>query len=291
MGETMRSRNIKPGFFKNEQLAELPFEARILFAGLWCLADKEGRLQDRPKRIGVEVFPYEEVNADILLDGLRRQGLIVRYTVNETPYIQIVNFSKHQNPHHKEVPSVIPPPGSKPKLGSSSKQARPKHESSKAPLAPLIPDSLIPDSHIPDSPSLTPDSKDISAGAGNSKRRKANGEATVPYWQEMVSHINDSWKAKKGAPYPFDGKDWKPLKAKASAYGAWGIMALWDKYLEGKTFWGPKKGYSLGGFFEDIPVLVDDPKWRQMANEYRDKLEPVVGDVGALIAGLGKAMV
>jgi len=30
----MRARNLKPGFFKNEELADLPFEARLLFAGL-----------------------------------------------------------------------------------------------------------------------------------------------------------------------------------------------------------------------------------------------------------------
>jgi len=37
-----RSRNIKPGFFKNDHLVELPFEYRLLFAGLWTLADREG---------------------------------------------------------------------------------------------------------------------------------------------------------------------------------------------------------------------------------------------------------
>ena len=46
-----RARNIKPGFFANENLAECDPLARLLFAGLWCLADREGRLEDRPKRI------------------------------------------------------------------------------------------------------------------------------------------------------------------------------------------------------------------------------------------------
>jgi len=43
----MRSRNIKPGFFKNEIIAEMPTETRLLFIGLWLLADREGRLEDR----------------------------------------------------------------------------------------------------------------------------------------------------------------------------------------------------------------------------------------------------
>jgi len=36
----MRARNTKPGLFQNEQLAELPIEARWLFVGLPMLADR-----------------------------------------------------------------------------------------------------------------------------------------------------------------------------------------------------------------------------------------------------------
>ncbi|WP_461949107.1 hypothetical protein ACOKPE_14565 [Acinetobacter baumannii] len=46
-----RSRNIKPSFFMNEDIIELPYEARLLFIGLWTLADREGRLENRPKKI------------------------------------------------------------------------------------------------------------------------------------------------------------------------------------------------------------------------------------------------
>ena len=53
-----RAKNIKPGFFTNEQLAECSFAARLLFVGLWTLADREGRLEDRPRRIRAQVFPY-----------------------------------------------------------------------------------------------------------------------------------------------------------------------------------------------------------------------------------------
>ena len=59
-----RSRNIKPGFFTNDGLAELPFEVRLLFIGLWTLADREGRLEDRPKRIRMEIFPGDNVDVD-----------------------------------------------------------------------------------------------------------------------------------------------------------------------------------------------------------------------------------
>ena len=103
-----RSRNIKPAFFKNEDLAECSFESRLLFIGLWGLADKEGRLEDRPRRIKVEIFPYEEVNVDNLLDEL--EGFVMRYNINGCKYIQVLNFQKHQNPHCKEQASTIPAP-------------------------------------------------------------------------------------------------------------------------------------------------------------------------------------
>lgn len=107
-----RARNIKPGFFKNEILAEMPVEARLLFIGLWTLADREGRLEDRPKKIKIEILVYDDFDVDSLLDILVGGDFILRYEVGGKKYIQINNFTKHQTPHHKEIASDIPaPPG------------------------------------------------------------------------------------------------------------------------------------------------------------------------------------
>ena len=91
-----RIRTVKPELFKNEQLAELPVSARLLFIGLFCLADKEGRLEDRPKRIKAEVFPYDNVDINDQLTRLQSAGFIKRYEVGEMKVIQVVNFTKHQ---------------------------------------------------------------------------------------------------------------------------------------------------------------------------------------------------
>lgn len=104
-----RARNIKPGFFANENLAECEPLARLLFAGLWCLADREGRLEDRPKRIRAELLPYDSCDADELLNQLSKQGFITRYEVDSQKLIQVNGFTKHQMPHHKEVASTFPP--------------------------------------------------------------------------------------------------------------------------------------------------------------------------------------
>jgi hypothetical protein len=106
----MRARGIKPSFFTDEALVELPFEARLLFMGLWCVADREGRLQDRPKQLRIQLFPCDSVDVDGLLDRLQGENLILRYQVAGARYIQVINFKKHQRPHQNEVESVIPGP-------------------------------------------------------------------------------------------------------------------------------------------------------------------------------------
>ena len=110
----MRARNIKPSFFTNEYLAELSLEARLLFISLWCQADREGRLEDRPKRIKVEAFPFDDVDTDALLHEIAsatedgQPAFIHRYVIDGKGFIEICNFKKHQRPHTKEKASTLP---------------------------------------------------------------------------------------------------------------------------------------------------------------------------------------
>lgn len=131
-----RTRNIKPAFFDNDVLGGLEPLTRLLFIGLWCIADREGRLEDRPRKIKKTLLGYDDVNTEEtsgMLQQLADSGFIIRYTVEEDDFIQIVNFSKHQNPHMKEKDSEIPPPPgfeaeTSGKHGSSTRQARGKNE-------------------------------------------------------------------------------------------------------------------------------------------------------------------
>ena len=104
-----RIRSIKPDFFTNDELAEVKPVGRLLFIGLWCMADKEGRLTDRPTRIKAQILPFDGTDVSKLLDGLQERGFIQRYEVDGERYIQVVNFAKHQRPHHREEESVLPP--------------------------------------------------------------------------------------------------------------------------------------------------------------------------------------
>ena len=103
-----RARNIKPSFFQNDYLVELPFETRLLFIGLWTLADREGRLEYRPKKIKMEIFPADNVDVSNSVKELLDNGFITVYEKNSVKVIQITNFKKHQSPHGTEKDSLLP---------------------------------------------------------------------------------------------------------------------------------------------------------------------------------------
>ncbi|MDR8356135.1 hypothetical protein FPK59_20110, partial [Acinetobacter baumannii] len=103
-----RSRNIKPSFFMNEDIIELPYEARLLFIGLWTLADREGRLENRPKKIKMSLFPADDINVAEQLENISKFGFIELYNADGIDVIHIVNFVKHQNPHGLEKDSELP---------------------------------------------------------------------------------------------------------------------------------------------------------------------------------------
>jgi len=83
----------------------------LLFEGLWVLADRAGKLEDRPLRIKGEVFPYREgLDMEAMLDWLHAHSFILRYQVGSKKYILVLEFVKHQNPHKNETESEIPDP-------------------------------------------------------------------------------------------------------------------------------------------------------------------------------------
>jgi hypothetical protein len=166
-----RARNIKPSFFINEELVECQFVTRLLFIGLWTIADREGRLEDKPKKIKMALFPADIVYVDDSLSDLERRGFVSRYEIDGVKYIQIIAFTKHQNPHKDERPSTIPAQHSlgkskdfpdencyedsanQEKHSASTVQAQCNSDANTVSIG-LIPDSLlpIPDCLNPDTP-------------------------------------------------------------------------------------------------------------------------------------------
>ena len=147
-----RARNIKPSIMDNEDLADIEPLTRLLFIYLWMLADREGRLEDRPKRIAAQALAYDR-NADVskMLDKLQTSGFIERYEANGVACIQIKSFAKHQTPHIREAASTLP------SIEQGTTKAVPKHNLGNAEASPRSPESGF---LIPDTPYLIPDCED-----------------------------------------------------------------------------------------------------------------------------------
>ena len=161
-----RSRNIKPSIMDNEDLAALPALTRLLFIYMWMLADREGRLEDRPSRIKKQALGYDDGSADEMLNELAKAGFIERYESQGAKVIQILAFNKHQTPHIRESASELPC-----KVSSTTK-AVPSTNLGSAEPSPGSPDSPFP---LPDTPSLIPDSLNSEA---NASVAKATGKKT-----------------------------------------------------------------------------------------------------------------
>lgn len=246
----MRARNLKPGFFKNEDLAECDPLARLLFSGIWCMADREGRLEYRPKRIKAEVLPYDSCNIEKLLKQLSDKNFILIYSVNNENYIEILNFGKHQNPHCKEAESTIPAPE---KHHTNTIQEQDKNESRPA-------DSLL---LIPESPILNPDS-------GFLIPDKA-AKPQIPF-QEIIEYLN----SKTGKNFDHQSKETRAkIKARWGINGKQRSLEDFKRVIDNKCFdWGNNP--EMINYLR--PETLFGKKFESYLNEKHHPLSGVVSD-------------
>lgn len=256
-----RARNIKPGFFSNDALAECEPLARILFAGLWCIADKSGRLEDRPKKIKAEVLPYDDCDADDLLSQLEKHGFILRYSVCNFNAIQILNFEKHQNPHVKEAESTIQAPD---KNSASPLQEQETHTTNPADSLLPITDSLISDTGLP--------SKDLSAPSAQTTKKGTSLPADWKLskeWGDWALSEKPDWTADDVRRVADDFKDhWLANANQAKSKKAdW--FATWRKWVR-----SPLNEIKLAKPANKHTALVDSN--RAAINEWLKQDERVV---------------
>lgn len=157
-----RTRSLKPTFFTNEDLGECSPLARLFFAGLWCWADREGYVEDRPRRLRAQILPYDQADGELLVQELVDRGLVQRLTVNGEAVLWLPTFLKHQDPHPRETPSRFAQGSPKADLGTAEDTPR-----SPSPTSPSCPSS-------PSSPSSLP--------APQAPRGQGTSLAEVPDW-------------------------------------------------------------------------------------------------------------
>jgi len=105
-----RIRTIKPEFWTDEKIVRLPFEARLLFIGLWNFCDDEGFLYEQSERIRMQILPNDDVDTEALLDLLVAAVLLERFSLSNGRgfALRIAHFLEHQKVSHP-APSRIAP--------------------------------------------------------------------------------------------------------------------------------------------------------------------------------------
>jgi len=102
-----RIRTIKPGFFTSDDVCALSPLARLLFIGLWCEADREGRMEWKPRTFKRSYLPDDIVDPDAVAGELVKQGVIIIYGQG---LAYIPSFRKHQIVNARESASKLPDP-------------------------------------------------------------------------------------------------------------------------------------------------------------------------------------
>lgn len=120
-----RIRTVKPEFFTSEDVVCLSPVARLLYIGLWCEADREGRFAWRPGSFRLRYLPTDECDIQAVCDELVSRGLVVLYGDG---LACVPSFSKHQNINPRESASTLPEPehGSDPPARARVSDASPR---------------------------------------------------------------------------------------------------------------------------------------------------------------------
>ncbi len=200
---------VKPEFFRHEHIGSMSFPARLLFIALWTIADRDGRLENRPARIKLESFPYDDIDVAPLIAELCRKPtdgsdpVLVAYEVDGRKYLQVTGFTKHQRPHDRETKSVIPPPeaGTRTNLGDVEHQPRlaqgkprcseSESESESVPVTESVP-VPVPEAHAAHA-------SEPASRASDRKPRKAKPSGDPPRprndrrFDELWAHATKRW--------------------------------------------------------------------------------------------------
>jgi hypothetical protein len=109
----MRIRTIKPEFHKDEKLASLPRDARLMFVGIWNLSDDFGVCRGHPALIRSEIFPYDDIPLTQIsewLAGLEAINCVTPFEVDGEKFFYINHFQKHQVIQRPSQSTRNPPP-------------------------------------------------------------------------------------------------------------------------------------------------------------------------------------
>jgi hypothetical protein len=104
-----RIRTIKPEFWTDEKIVQLPFECRLVFIGLWNFCDDDGYLHDQPERLRMQIMPADDIDFALILDLLVSADLVERHEMIDGSYaLHVPHFCDHQRISHATKSKIEP---------------------------------------------------------------------------------------------------------------------------------------------------------------------------------------
>lgn len=95
-----RKRMIDPNIWQSEDFGKLSILAKIVFIGLFSLADDEGRGRANPVYLKSTLFPYEEsmrsADIDKTLSEISSNMSVIFYSYNGSDYYSLYNWNEWQ---------------------------------------------------------------------------------------------------------------------------------------------------------------------------------------------------
>jgi hypothetical protein len=106
-----RIRTIKPEFPISETIGRLSREARLLYIQLWTVVDDSGRCRGSSRLLASQLYPFDD-DAVALMDDwlaeLEKYGCVDCYSIDDTAYLELPKWLKHQK-IDRPSPSRLPP--------------------------------------------------------------------------------------------------------------------------------------------------------------------------------------
>jgi hypothetical protein len=221
-----RIRTIKPEFWTDERIGSITPIARLLFIGLWNFADDYGNVQNSPKQIKAQVFPFDNLSVEPMLIELIENALLVEYEVDSRKYLHIKNFSKHQRVDRPSNPSLPLYEGStntRRVLDESSMRARAVREGKG--------EERNKDKNPPPPPQGGLLVDDLPTNPGLPKRQKAPTVSTSPNPEGLDAAAWEKWtEYRKAIKRPLKPASYSAAKRELTTHGA-NQMAVVDKSI------------------------------------------------------------
>ncbi len=107
-----RIRTVKPELFKHETLFEAEMTSnlplRLAFIGLSICCDRKNCFKWRPRRLKLDILPYDDIDIVAILEQLVQHGFVKKYEYQGEWYGYIPpSWTKPQQINNSEVTNVL----------------------------------------------------------------------------------------------------------------------------------------------------------------------------------------